>query len=97
MTGISRDCQDSRHGGCVCELATLKGSPSLHDLPVLPVAPAPETETHHRTRLCGLPLCGMPAQVQCKRQAKCIWTGPVLVVKMRHDGTSVCNRTSAVP
>ena len=28
-----------------------------------------------------------------------IWvvSATVLVVKMRHDGTSVCNRTSAVP
>ena len=60
-----RDCQDSGlGGGGASRFGILKCHPGAHGLPSLPVSPTPEPEPPHRTRLRGIPLWWMSAQVE---------------------------------
>jgi hypothetical protein len=52
---------------------------------------ADDLEAGRRTLLTAL------VSTDGKRQSKCIWISSVLVVNMKHDRTSMCNRDSALP
>src|SRR5215203_2352667 len=61
----NRHCQDSdRGGGGASRFAILKCHPDAHGLSSLAVSSHPDPESPHRTRLSGIPLWYLPAQVQ---------------------------------